>query len=56
MRKIKKSRLKEPSTYAGISAIAASLTTALPIYAPIFLTISAISGGIAMMLREGNGE
>lgn len=45
-------RLKEPSTWAGLAGIAASLGIAAPVYATISAVGIAIAGVIAIFLPE----
>lgn len=53
---MKKSRWKEPSTWAGLAAIFGSLagvTVAVPHAAAILTGMAGVCGGVAVMLREG---
>lgn len=57
MRKIKKSRLKEPSTWAGFGLILSAIVPALPlVYATPVGALIGICGGIAYILREGKNS
>lgn len=46
-------RLKEPSTYASLSAACAALS-GVPVLAPYAVPISAVCAAIGIFLREGN--
>jgi len=47
------SRLKEPSTYASLSAASAALAS-VPVFAPHALTASAVFAAIGILLQENN--
>ena len=50
------SRLKEPSTWAGIAVIATGLAEITPAAPSMMLRgVSALAGGLAMLLRERGG-
>lgn len=50
-------RIKEPSTWAGISgALAALSTLPVPIAQPWLIGLSSFSGAIAIYLREASTE
>jgi hypothetical protein len=52
----KKNRLFEPSTWAGLSGIAAALSS-IPAAAPIAIPVAAVFGAVAVYLREqGAGD
>ena len=46
-------RLKEPSTYASLSAACAALSS-VPVLAPHALTASAVFAAIGILLKENN--
>ena len=46
-------RLKEPSTYASLSAACAALSS-VPVLAPHALTASAVFAAIGILLKEKN--
>ena len=49
-------RLKEPSTWASLSAASAALAS-VPVFAPHALTASAVFAAIGILMREnGNNE
>ena len=49
-------RLKEPSTWASLSAASAALAS-VPLFAPHALTASAVFAAIGILMREnGNNE
>ena len=51
------SRLKEPSTWAGIGLILSAIAPALPlVYATPVGALIGVCGGIAYILREGKKE
>lgn len=48
-----KSRLLEPSTYAGLSTVALAVMTQLPpSYQAYAITAAAVFGGLAVVMRE----
>jgi hypothetical protein len=51
------SRLKEPSTFAGLSGLAMALGISTHLYEAAAMTIAGVAGLIAVILAEkGNGE
>ena len=46
------SRLKEPSTYAGLSALALALGVSGELYSAASSTIAAVAGLVAIVLAE----
>jgi len=46
-------RLREPSTYASLSAASAALAS-VPLFAPHALTASAVFAAIGILLQESN--
>lgn len=48
----KKSRLKEPSTWAGIGVILGALAPVSGPAAPVVAALAGVAGGVAMVLRE----
>ena len=49
------SRIKEPSTWAGIAAIFQALAFAFPLHAVAMNVVTAAAGAAAVALREGRG-
>lgn len=50
------SRLKEPSTWAGFAVLLETVKLFLPMYAGVITGLQAVTGGVAVMLREsGHG-
>lgn len=49
----RRSRAKEPSSYAGIAGIGLAIAQAFPSTAPYMALLSAIAGAAAVYLREG---
>jgi hypothetical protein len=47
------SRLKEPSTWAGLAGIMQGLGAMFPAYAAVFHGLTMVAGGVAVMVREG---
>ena len=48
-------RLKEPSTWASISAALAALSS-VPIFAPYALPLSAVAAAAGILLKEGGNQ
>ena len=49
------SRIKEPSTWAGIASIFAAMATLpIPVAQPWFAGVAGIAGSVAVMLREAS--
>lgn len=48
-------RLKEPSTWAGVSALLEGLKFVLPQYAGLIVGLQAVFGGVAVVAREAGG-
>lgn len=54
---MKRSRIKEPSTWAGIAAMLGSAAQLpIPGAQPWLIGLAGITGGVAMLLREGGEE
>jgi len=53
---VKKNRFKEPSTWAGMAAIFASLAPAFPPATVVLGALAGVCGGVAVILREGEPE
>lgn len=57
MRKKKRSRVKEPSTWAGAASIlAGAAQLPIPGAQPWLIGLAAIAGGVAMAMREGEKQ
>lgn len=52
----KRSRVKEPSTYAGIGGLISALAIAFPQHAPIIAAVSAAASALAVYLPERSGD
>ena len=49
------SRIKEPSTWAGIASIFAAMASLpIPVAQPWLAGLAAVAGSVAMMLREAS--
>lgn len=49
-------RASEPSTWAGVAAVAQALAVALPHYSGALGVVTAIAGAVAIAQREGGGD
>ncbi|MCX7902643.1 MAG: hypothetical protein N2483_10255 [Burkholderiaceae bacterium] len=49
-------RAREPSTWAGVAAVAQALAVAVPQYAAALGVVTAIAGAVAIAQREGTGN
>lgn len=56
MLKIIVSRLKEPSTYAGLAGLAAALGLGAEQWETVSMALAGIFGVLAMLLREKSSE
>lgn len=57
MKRKKKSRVKEPSTWAGAASIlAGAAQLPIPGAQPWLIGLAAIAGGVAMAMREGEKQ